>query len=229
MLVFKRTLLPCLWNIFIYFFISLRISLFISISRMLGVSIKPATTIMPPPALVLLIPLQKIKPLSNKLMYSLIQSSHHHRVLASSALVTTAGLLSLAAMATALLVASMIYHKKGEKKERRERKKRRASRLSHWHLWLTRPNQLIWVLIKMMACRETLYLTLRELWAPGAGPDPLCLSKHCWNQSLMSRFHFASSIRCHGGCCVFKGHLSAPDGQRVCHLICLYRHKRALG
>ncbi len=131
-----------------------------------------------PPSHALLIPrLKKIKPLSNKLMYSLIQSSHHHRVLASSTLVTTAGLLSLAAMATALLVASMIYHKKREK--RKERKKRRASRLSHWHLWLTRSNQLIWVLIKMMACGDTLYLALRELWAlvraPGARPRPTLL------------------------------------------------------
>lgn len=78
-----------------------------------------------PPSNALLIPLQKkIKPLSNKLMYSLIQSSHHHRVFASSALVTTAGLLSLAAMATALLVASMIYHKK-KKKRKKERERER--------------------------------------------------------------------------------------------------------
>lgn len=77
-----------------------------------------------PPSNALLIPLQKkIKPLSNKLMYSLIQSSHHHRVFASSALVTTAGLLSLAAMATALLVASMIYHKKRKREKRKEREK----------------------------------------------------------------------------------------------------------
>lgn len=79
-----------------------------------------------PPSHALLIPLQKkIKPLSNKLMYSLIQSSHHHRVFASSALVTTAGLLSLAAMATALLVASMIYHKKKKEKRKKEGERER--------------------------------------------------------------------------------------------------------
>ncbi len=176
-LMLKRSSVSsCLQNIFIYFSIRSFILLFISIGGTLGKACDNNNY--SPPSHALLIPrLKKIKPLSNNLMYSLIQSSHHHRVLASSTLVTTAGLLSLAAMATALLVASMIYHKKREK--RKERKKRRASRLSHWHLWLTRSNQLIWVLIKMMACGDTLYLALRELWAlvraPGARPRPTLL------------------------------------------------------
>ncbi len=118
----RSSVSSCLQNIFIYFSIRSFILLFISIGGTLGKACDNNNY--SPPSHALLIPrLKKIKPLSNKLMYSLIQSSHHHRVLASSTLVTTAGLLSLAAMATALLVASMIYHKKERKKEGEKEKK----------------------------------------------------------------------------------------------------------
>lgn len=98
-------------------------------------------------------------------------------------------------MAATLLVASMIYHKKereivrveGEgKKGERQKEKSRGLWLSHWHLWLTRSNQLISILIKLIACGAALYLPWCELWAGlrplGASLSSLCLSKSIPNE-----------------------------------------------
>lgn len=124
----------------------------------------------------------------------------------ASALVTTAGLLSLAQRWLPLCwsLQWFITIKRGrlweweERKRERQKEKAPGSRLSHWHLWLTRSNQLISILIKLIACGAALYLAWCELWARlgplGAGPGPLCLSKRDWNQSLMSCFHFAGLI-----------------------------------
>lgn len=126
----------------------------------------------------------------------------------ASALVTTAGLLSLAQRWLPLCwsLQWFITKKKRElvrveregKKWERQKEKSPGLWLSHWHLWLTRSNQLISILIKLIACGAALYLAWCELWARlrplGAGPSPLCLSKWDWNQSLMSCFHFEGLI-----------------------------------
>lgn len=102
----------------------------------------------------------------------------------TSALVTTAGLLSLAHDVCLLLCWSLqwfIIKSEGDwewegEREGKKRVKKKGCRLSHWHLWLTRSNQLISVLIKLMACGAALCLAQSELWAaegpPGAGPRP---------------------------------------------------------
>lgn len=124
----------------------------------------------------------------------------------ASALVTTAGLLSLPQRWLPLCwsLQWFITKKRGrlweweERKWERQKEKSPGSWLSHWHLWLTRSNQLISILLKLIACGAALYLAWCELWARlgplGAGPGPLCLSKRDWNQSLMSCFHFAGLI-----------------------------------
>lgn len=125
----------------------------------------------------------------------------------ASALVTTAGLLSLARRWLPLCWSLQWFITKKEReivrvgrerKWERQKEKSPGSWWSHWHLWLTRSNQLISILIKLIACGAALYLAWCELWARlgplGASPGPLCLSKRDWNQSLMSCFHFAGLI-----------------------------------
>lgn len=105
----------------------------------------------------------------------------------ASALVRTAGLLSLAQRWLPLCWSLQWFITKregdcesGNREKRREtERKSPGSWLSYWHLWLTRSNQLISILIKLIARGAVLYLAWRELWARlgplGAGPRPTLL------------------------------------------------------
>lgn len=104
----------------------------------------------------------------------------------ASALVTTAGLLSLAQRWLPLCwsLQWFITKKRGrlwewkerERKGERQKEKTPGSWLSHWHLWLTRSNQLISILIKLIACGAALYLAWRELWARLGAPGGRALA-----------------------------------------------------
>lgn len=106
----------------------------------------------------------------------------------ASALVTTAGLLSLAQRWLPLCWSlqwfitkkrGRLWEWEGREKGSDRKQKSPGSWLSHWHLWLTRSNQLISILIKLIACGAALYLAWCELWARlgplGAGPRPSLL------------------------------------------------------
>lgn len=91
----------------------------------------------------------------------------------ASALVTTAGLLSLAQRWLPLCWSLQWFITKKrerlwereQRKGERQREKSPGSWLSHWHLWLTTSNQIISILIKLIACGAALYLAWCELWA----------------------------------------------------------------
>lgn len=97
----------------------------------------------------------------------------------ASALVTTAGLLSLAQRLLPLcwLLQWFITKREGDRRVGREKtgetkEKSPGSWSSRWHLWLTRSNQLISILIKLIACGAARYLAWRELWARLGPPGP---------------------------------------------------------
>lgn len=97
----------------------------------------------------------------------------------ASALVTTAGLLSLAQRLLPLcwLLQWFITKRERDRRVGREKtgetkEKSPGSWSSRWHLWLTRSNQLISILIKLIACGAARYLAWHELWAWLGPPGP---------------------------------------------------------